>query len=334
MRSPLSKLGIRIEPIGTASDSVKKPGKLWLILALLFVILARLGFFIWSGESAAFITDFDLLYHSAVSLRDGVNPYQAVPEQILYPLFYPLPAVLLAVPFSLLPFVVARPVWDIAVGWLLAYALWKRGRYALLALISGAYIFAMRAGQATPLLVAASLIPSLGFLLTIKPNMGLALWLSRPSRNAVIGGSVVLLVSLAVLPSWPLDWFTALQDRNEHLQPPVLRPFGWLLLLAAFRWRTPEGRLLVALTLIPQTSLPYELVALALIPGNAVEMIIFAVGSWVAYAARVGVFWEMSITSLTPLVAAIWPIQFVCVYLPMLYLVLRRSNAVRTEIVP
>ena len=334
MRSPFSNAGIRIEPIGTASDSVEKPGKLWLILALLFVVLARLGFFIWSGESAAFITDFDLLYHSAVSLRHGVNPYQAVPEQILYPLFYPLPAVLLAVPFSLLPFVLARPVWDIAVGWFFAYALWKRGRYALLALISGAYIFAMRGGQATPLLVAASLIPSLGFLLTIKPNMGLALWLSRPSRNAVIGGAVVLLVSLAVLPSWPFDWFTALQDRNEHLQPPVLRPFGWLLLLAAFRWRTPEGRLLVALALIPQTSLPYELVALALIPGNAVEMVIFAVGSWVAYAARVGVFWDMGVTSLTPLVAAIWPIQFVCVYLPMLYLVLRRSHAVRTEIVP
>jgi hypothetical protein len=315
----------------TASTRVEKRGRSWLILAFLFVLLARLGFFVWSSESAEFITDFDLLYHSAVSLTHGVNPYHAVPEQIRYPLFYPLPAILLAVPFSLLPFVIARPVWDIAIGWLFAYALWKRGRYALLALISGAYIFAMRGGQATPLLVAASLIPSLGFLLTVKPNMGLALWLSRPSRKAVIGSAAVLLVSLAVLPSWPLDWFTALQERNDHLQPPVLRPFGWLLLLAAFRWRTPEGRLLVASALIPQTSLPYELVPLALIPANAVEMGIFALGSWVAFAARVGLFWQLGITSLTPLVAAIWPIQFVCVYLPMLYLVLRRSSTVPVD---
>lgn len=315
-----------LEPQQSRTAASVAPGRRWLLAGFLFVAAVRLGLYAWANESASFITDFDLLYHSARNLTHGVNPYYAVPEHLRYPLFYPLPAVLLAVPFSLLPMVWARPVWDIAIGWFFTYALWTRGRYALLALVSGAYLYAMRGGQTTPLMVAASLIPILGFLFTVKPNIGLALWLSRPSSKAVIGGALVLLLTLIVLPSWPLDWVRALQENSSHIRPPVMRPFGWLLLLAAFRWRTPEGRLLVGLALIPQSSLPYELVPLALIPANAVEMVIFAMGSWVAVAARVGFFWGMGITSLIPLVAAIWPIQLVSVYLPMLWLVLRRQS--------
>jgi hypothetical protein len=59
----------------------------------------------------------------------------------------------------------------ILVGWLFGYALWKhRGSFALLALVSGAYLAALASGQVTPLLVAASLIPALGFLLALLFN--------------------------------------------------------------------------------------------------------------------------------------------------------------------
>jgi hypothetical protein len=254
-----------------------------------------------------------------------LNPYLTVPEHLRYPLFYPLPAVLVAVPFTILPIALARPAWDIVIGSAFAIALWRvRGPYALLALLSGAYLFAMRNGQTTPLLVAASLFPALGFLLTIKPNTGLALWCARPTRPAIIGGILVLLLSVVLVPSWPHDWWAAIHQRTTHIKPPILRPFGFLLLLAGLRWRTPEGRLLLATALIPQNTLPHELVPLALIPTNPVEMAIYVAGSWLAMAlTAVG---EDRATSLSGLVADTWPTLLLGVYLPMLWLVLRRGQ--------
>jgi hypothetical protein len=298
--------------------------RIYLAGALLFVAALRVGLYVLAHETTAFTTDFDLLYHSAVTLADGTNPYRSTPDHLRYPLFYPLPAVLVAMPFTALPIALARPAFDIAVGWIFAYALWRQASYALLALFSGAYIFAMRAGQTTPLVVAASLIPALGFLLTVKPNTGLACWIARPSRPAVIGGVGLLALTLVLLPSWPLDWWAAIQDQSQHIRPPILRPFGWLLLLAAFRWRTSGGQLLLALAIIPQNILPHELVPLVLIPGNAVEMAVYVVGSWVAVALTSGA--QEQATSLTGLVAEVWPVLLLSVYVPMLYLVLRRPR--------
>src|SRR4029079_5749079 len=88
----------------------------------------------------------------------------------------PRPAVLLAVPFSFLPLTLARPLFDILVGWAFTFGLWKlRGPNGLLALTSGAYLFAMASSQTTPLMVAAILMPALGFLLAVRPNISAAL---------------------------------------------------------------------------------------------------------------------------------------------------------------
>jgi hypothetical protein len=298
--------------------------RIYLALALLFILVARVALYLLAHETTAFTTDFDLLYHSAVTLTDGTNPYRSTPSHLKYPLFYPLPAVLVAVPFTALPITLARPVFDIAVGWIFAYGLWRQAPYALLAVLSGAYIFAMRAGQTTPLVVAASLIPVLGFLLTVKPNTGLACWIARPSRPAVIGGLVLFALTLVLVPSWPLDWWASIQQQSGHIRSPILRPFGWVLLLAALRWRSSEGRLLLALAIIPQNTLPHELLPLVLIPRNAVEMAVFGVGSWIAVAfTSVG---QEHATSLPGLVTSVWPVLLLSVYLPALFMVLRRKE--------
>jgi hypothetical protein len=298
--------------------------RIYLAGALLFILVARVALYVLAGETAEFTTDFDLLYHSAVTLTDGINPYRSPPTHLKYPLFYPLPAVLVAVPFTVLPITLARPAFDIAVGWIFAYALWRWAPYALLAVLSGAYVFALRAGQTTPLVVASSLIPVLGFLLTVKPNTGLACWIARPSRPAVIGGLVVLALTLVLVPSWPLDWWDAIQQQSGHIRSPILRPFGWVLLLGALRWRTSGGRLLLALAIIPQNTLPHELLPLVLIPSNPVEMGVFVVGSWIAVAfTSVG---QEHATSLPNLVEEVWPVLLLSVYLPALFMVLRRRE--------
>jgi hypothetical protein len=289
-----------------------------LALAVLFVIAFRLGVYAVHSELG---TDFDLLYYAATHLLAGENPYPIVHQWYPYPLFYPLPAVLVAVPFTILPVQIARAAFDICSGGLLAYALWRcRGPYALLALLSGAYLLAAKLGQTTPLLTAAALIPAAGFLLAVKPNLGLALFASRPSKTALLGLVLILALSLVILPSWPADWWSSLQRRNAHLISPVIRPFGWLLLLAGLRWKTPEGRLLVVLSLVPQNSLPYDLVPLALIPRNPVQMGVFVAGSWLAVAALGS---SLDLADLAAITGDIWLVILGAVYLPLLYFVLR-----------
>ena len=292
-------------------------GLLPLVLALGFVLACRAGLYAWMPERTS---DFDLLYQMAVRLVGGEDPY-GLPTRTLP---YPLPAVLLAVPFSLIPLSLARPIFDVLVGWAFAYALWRyRGPYALLALGSGAYAFAMLSGQTTPLMVAASLIPALGFLLAVKPNTSAALWISRPSWTAIFGVAAFVAFSLVVRPSWPREWWLALPPDTSTLVPPILRPFGFVLLVAALRWRSPEGRLILAIPFIPQTTLPYELVSLALIPANRLEMAIYLAGTWIVVAAadqlQLG-------QGMADWMATGWPVTLCAVYLPTLFMVLRRQR--------
>jgi hypothetical protein len=288
---------------------------LFLVLALGFVLGFRLLLYIWIPDRS---NDFDLLHNAADRLIRGENAYPVATQWFTYP----LPAVLLAVPFTAIPLGAARLLFDVLVGWAFVLALWRyRGTFALLAVVSGAFLFAISNSQTTPLMVAASLVPALGFLLAVRPNTAASLWIARPSRVAVLGGIAFLVLSLVVLPSWPRDWWLALLQDNTDLVPPVLRPFGLVLLLAALRWRSPEGRLLLAIAFIPQNTLPHELVALGLIPANLVEMGIYVAGSWIAVAVVADqMYLSHSIPQWT---AASWPATLGAVYLPMLYLVLR-----------
>jgi hypothetical protein len=291
---------------------------LLLVLTLAFVLVCRLLLYAWMPDRTS---DFDLLYDAAARLVRSENPYPLATQW--FP--YPLPGVLLAVPFTRIPLTLARPIFDVLVGWAFVYALWRyRGPYALLVVMSGAYLFAMGNGQTTPLMVAATLVPALGFLLAVRPNTSASLWIAWPSLRTLLGASVFLVLSFAVLPSWPWDWWLALPPDLTPLMPPVLRPFGVVLLLAALRWRAPEGRLILAIAFIPQSTLPYELVSLALIPANRLEMGIYVTGSWIAVAAAGGFRLSHSMAEWT---ATGWPLTLCAVYLPMLYLVLRRPSS-------
>lgn len=291
----------------------------WLLLALAFGFVAagRLLLYFWMPERA---TDFDMLYRAAAELLAGRNPY-SIPAET-FPL--PLPAVLLAVPFTYIPLGPARPVFDILIGWVFAFALWRhRGMHSLLALLSGAYLYALWQGQTTPLMVAAILIPALGFLLAIKPNTSAPLWIARPSWIALVGIIALAGLSLVIRPAWPREWWLALPGDYGAWLPPIMRPLGFILLLGALRWRLPEGRLLAAMALAPQTALPYELVPLALIPSTRPEMWIYVAGTWVAVAAAEtlplgGGLGDWSVSA--------WLLTLAAVYLPLLYLVFRRPR--------
>ncbi|HEU4523810.1 MAG TPA: hypothetical protein VFR62_02255 [Gemmatimonadales bacterium] len=262
-------------------------------------------------------SDFEPLWVAARALRAGQDPYDVVPTMgTRYPLYYPLPAVLLSWPLGLLSFSWARVLWAAlgAAVFVLAALRYQRG--LLPALLSASFLNAVIQGQWSPLLTAAAVLPALSWIWAAKPSVGAALFAAYPNRRAVLGGLVLVGLTLAVFPVWPMRWLEALRETN-HVAP-IARPGGVLLLLAILRWRLPEGRLLAGMACVPQTIGLYEALPLFLIPRSRWQGYLLAGLSYVAAFAQVlvvprqpGVSWEATN-------AERWPFAFCFLYLPAL----------------
>ena len=226
------------------------------------------------------------LRRGARALLAGQNPYDVIVPGGPYPLEshfpYPLPAAFPALPLAHLPVQTAATVFMAVTCFLFAYAFLREGLWRLWALPTVAFALTTALGQWGPLLIASALLPGMGFLLSIKPTLGLALFAYRPSRQAVIGGAVLGLVALALVPTWPLDWLRI--TRTIHSHPvPLTQPWGWLPLLALVRWRLPEARLVAAMALMPQNLYFYDQLPLWLVPWNALGTLTLSAGSIVAW---------------------------------------------------
>ena len=279
----------------------------------------------WLAQNASHPAhaDWPLVYHAAQALMAGQDPY-AVVSYGPFPLYYPLTAVLPVLPLAAFPLVEAQALWVGLGTGVIAYALIARGWWALLAFASAPFLNAFLLGQWSLLLAGASAAPWLGFLWATKPTIGAAYFVAWPSRKAFIGIFLLAGLSLVLDPTWPMRWFAVLGD-PPHIRAPVTRLGGVLLLLGLLRWRQAEGRLLVALSLVPHTSGPYELVPLFLIPRTPREMGMLVLLSQVAFA--VCAVWLTDPTiGLAGIISAQWPIWLTAVYLPALAMVLRRKS--------
>jgi hypothetical protein len=313
------------------SAAVTAPSKAWRAkvsfgagtVACLFVMV------LYSRQEPGVFSDWDPTWVATVALLRGENPYEAI-QVPPWPnwLLYPLPALLVTVPFAYLPLPLARGLF-VAIGTAaFTYAITRRQRWSLYFLISGAMIWSWITVQWPPLLIAAVLTPSLSWLLVVKPTMGFALWAAWPNRIAVIGVLLLLGISLLIRPDWVQDWLASVA-KTPH-QPHLFRPLGFLLLLGMLRWRTPEGRLLAILSLVPQTTGLYETLPLALICRNRPEAAGFAsltMLAHLAYKAGPQGPWPMGAEYQ-------WWVMLVLVYLPAIVLVLRRPNEAQSGWVP
>lgn len=278
------------------------------------------------GVGVVGVSDFDNWWYAARAMAQGGNPYAAVgPGRAFdwpYPMFYPLPALLVVLPLAALPATVAAVAFSGVSAFLLTYALADDAPYRLSAVASYSFFFAVAISQWSPLLIAAVLLPGLGTLLVAKPSIGLALWLYRPRWRSAAAGVLLLLVSLGVRPSWPGEWMATLKAA-DHMSPPIGYPGGPLVLLALLRWRRPESRLLVAMACIPHTTLLYEDLPLFLIPSSWRQSILLASLTWVAQAVNV---WLGPYPALTERTKTAATVSMALCYLPCLLMVLRRPN--------
>jgi hypothetical protein len=259
---------------------------------------------------------------AAHAVLHGQSPYAAVRALgTRPPYFYPYPTAIVMAPLGLLPWRVAWVLWSALGAGLLALAGQRHGRGLLPVVCSAGLLDAVTQGSITPFVLAAAVLPAIQPLLAIKPSIGAALWLWRPSKWALVGGLALVAVSFALSPGWVGEWRETLAVA-PHVAP-VLRPGGVLLLLSWLRWRTAEGRLLGTLVLIPQTVGAYELLPLFLLARTRREGYLLAVLSFVAIGLKALIGTG---TGLVQRGISEWPAYFIALWLPALALVLVRPS--------
>jgi hypothetical protein len=271
------------------------------------------------------LSDLNQVLFAARAWMQGHNPYEAVKAwgQWPFPLLYPFTAVLAAVPLTVLPVWAAEALFVAFGTALLGWGLTRDPQDSprLLVFASAPFIHAIVLNQWSPFLAGSALMPWAGFALVCKPNIGLALFAAFPRMASAVSATALLVGSFLFWPGWVAHWRLALAGAPNSISVIAL-PGGVLMLLAAIRWRHSDGRLLLALSIVPQTTLAYEAVPLFLIPRTWTE-------AWIVWSgtaiALVGHGYTGPYDSQLAWVRAggIWLLY--CAYLPCLVIVLRRE---------
>jgi hypothetical protein len=269
------------------------------------------------------LSDLVQMLVAARAWLHGGNPYDAVKALPAwpFPLLYPFTAVVAAAPLTVLPTWAAEAVFIAAGTALLAWGLTRDEQDGpkRLVFVSAPFLHAVVLNQWSPLLAGAALVPWAGFLLACKPNIGLALFIAFPRAASAMSAAALTALSFLLWPGWAAEWRTALGGAPNAVSLIGL-PGGVLLLLAGLRWRRPEARLLLAMSVVPHTTLPYEAVLLFLIPRTWTE-------AWTLWAGTAAALIGQSAMGPYPSQMAwvrsggLWLLY--CAYLPCLVFVLR-----------
>jgi hypothetical protein len=221
-------------------------------------------------------SDFWQPWAAARLLVQGQNPYELIGPGRKYehqwPLVYPATAAVASMPFA---WASTRLADALFIGFGAAVLAWALTRQTLAnpqlwVFASFAMMVSAQTVQWSPLLTAAALTPWLGFLLAVKPSIGLALLAAFPSRAAIYGAAAFGVLTILIWPFWLPAWLANLPSLT-HMIAPVTCWGGPLILLALLKWRRAEARLLVALACMPQTPVLYEVVPLFLLVRNLRE---------------------------------------------------------------
>lgn len=288
----------------------------------------------WKASQWGYLSDFSVFWLAADALVRGADPYTAVSAGMAGFHFdsgflYPLPAALIVAPLTALPVLMAGVLFVALSMGALAWALTRDGWQRWPILMSFPALWAVGSGQWSPLVTAAALSPSFAWAAACKPTLGVAAWVRRPSWTFLWIGLLPVSLSFILMPDWPLRWVEAAKGApagNYHI--PLLRPGGVLLLAAALRWRHPDARLLLGMSVVPQTTLMYDFLPLGLLARTRTQAYVFAIWS---YLAPWGAVWlardrPAVTTTKAASLAFLADVAVWAFYLPLLAMVLRRRT--------
>ncbi|MFI5110750.1 MAG: hypothetical protein ACHP78_18165 [Terriglobales bacterium] len=247
--------------------------------------------------------------HAAQRLLAHQNPYDTPLEQ------YPLTAAFFALPFvRLQPEVAAGLFYGIGSA-LLAFGLTRRGYERLLIFLAYPYWAGMIAVQWSPIIMAGAFFPLLLPVTMAKPQIGLPVFLTHMNRRGILACVGLGVLSLLLMPAWPLLWLGQMGN-YQHFIPLLVLP-GPLLLLALLRYRDRDAILLFLSALMPQRWF-FDSFILWLIPKSRREILGAVFFSW-----GVGI-WRWYHIPHTMHEVGLWTI--LGFYLPMLVVVLLRAR--------
>lgn len=238
--------------------------------------------------------------------------------------FYPLPAVMLGMPFVWLSPSAAAGVFIALSTAAFTFVVTRREFGAVAICCSTPFILCVTGAQSPPAIIAAALVPALQGFVFLKPNIGLPLLAARPSRWAIIGGALLGFAAFILNPAWPREWLSNIAKSPFHRAPIAWWYGGPLLLLGALKWRRQEARLFLLLACIPQVPLFYDQLPLALIAETERERLVFAWCSWAAYLGWVFTSSHGRLRTADMHDAPPWIL--VLIFAPTLVMVLRRPN--------
>ena len=294
-----------------------------ILIALIAAVGAALVSYAFATQQEGY-GDFLAWWHGARVLLDGGDPYATPPNLAPFfideQLFYPLTALVATVPFARLPYHIALASFFGIGSGLLAYGVVRTAPHRLALFCSFPFLMAAQLGHWSPYLAAALLLPAAGFLIAVKPNLGLAALVTRPSRAMILGALVLLVISISAMPSWPGRWMGAMSEAPPHLLP-VATWLGAPLVLAVLRWRRPEARLLLAMSLVPQTAMFADQLMLFLVPQNRRQSLILALIGIVG-----GIAWMVRLRAGGHPALVGGPYVVASLYLPALVVLLRQQN--------
>jgi hypothetical protein len=211
------------------------------------------------------------------------EPY--APYASAYALSYPLTASFLVLPLAPLPPHTAAMIFVGVTTAIAAYVLSRRRLDELLLFASAPAVFAWCWAQWAPLLLIQGVAAWTVFLGIGKPQVGAVMFAYRPSRRGLAIAVTAALATLVWSPTWPLDWLRgswhASGEVKEHAGA-LFAPGGFLLLVAAWKWRDPRARLLLALTIIPNRLWFYDQLYLGLVPETTRRRLVWVLCSWLA----------------------------------------------------
>jgi hypothetical protein len=287
-----------------------------LTIAITIGLIVTIYYYL-TTDATLLAADFTWAWRGARLLLVGANPYHdptigsGHPYPADAPLFYPLPALLFAIPVALLPAPTAGALFFGIASGLLAFCLTQESYTRLPIFLSLPFWNALQVTQWSPLIAAAVLSAPLLPLALAKPTIGFAAFIARPTRRGLLLSLAVLGVSLVILPTWPNDWWRNVQGTVRPI-PLLTLPLGPLLLLAVRYLRNWRGRLLLGMAIAPQFS--YDMLPIGLIPTTFVESLGWALLSW---GTLICYIWQ---PRLGPLWYVVW-----C-YLPALAILLRQTK--------
>ncbi len=213
----------------------------------------------------------------ARNLLQGLEPFSGIAD-----VPYPLPAGLIALPFSLVPDRLAGTIFfSLTAAILAGVVVYKTGQlWRLLLFFSLPFVVAMEWTQWSVLITAAWYVPVLApLMLLIKPQTALPIFINRWGSFGYALALFVLAISFIISPNWLVSWLKLAREYQYLI--PLLLPGGFLLSLSLINICDKRARLLLAIAVLPFRA-TYDLVPLFIIPKTPVQMILLVIVSWIA----------------------------------------------------